>query len=174
MPDTLLTAKLNAYGFRLKALRLMNNSQRNQRTKINEVKVMKLNHIVPGYNFFFWSPSRFGVKIYFFQHIYQWFFLILNDTNFASYADDNNLYKICENTDAVAETLRMSAEKLFKWFKDNQIKESTDSFYLTWKVQEIQVKSKLEIHWLKAFSVWNSLVLNLIIISFWSECQKHL
>ena len=53
MPDTLLTAKLNAYGFRLKALRLMNNSQRNQRTKINEVKVMKLNHIVPGYNFFF-------------------------------------------------------------------------------------------------------------------------
>ena len=53
MPDTLLTAKLNAYGFRLKALRLMNNSQRNQRTKINEFKVMKLNHIVPGYNFFF-------------------------------------------------------------------------------------------------------------------------
>ena len=39
--------------------------------------------------------------------------------DFASYADDNNLYKACDNVDTGAETLSMSAEKLFKWFKDN-------------------------------------------------------
>ena len=37
--------------------------------------------------------------------------LTLNVPDFASYADDNNLCKICENTGAVAKTLRMSAEK---------------------------------------------------------------
>ena len=45
-------------------------------------------------------------------------FLILNNIDFASYADDNTLYNAYDNVDAVAETLRMSAEKLFKWFKD--------------------------------------------------------
>ena len=46
-------------------------------------------------------------------------FLIFNNIDFASYADDNTLYNACDDVDAVAETLRMSAEKLFKWFKDN-------------------------------------------------------
>ena len=35
LPHILLVAKLNAYEFRLKALKLMNNSQANQRTKTN-------------------------------------------------------------------------------------------------------------------------------------------
>ena len=39
-------------------------------------------------------------------------------------------YKACENIDAVPETLRMSTEKLFKWFKDNQMKDSIVKFYL--------------------------------------------
>ena len=47
------------------------------------------------------------------------FFVILNDNDFASYADDNTLWNACDNVDAVVETLRMSAEKLFRWFKDN-------------------------------------------------------
>ena len=57
-------------------------------------------------------------------------FLILNDIDFANYADDNTLYKACDNVDVVAETWRMSAVKLFKWFKDNQMKDNTDRFYL--------------------------------------------
>ena len=36
-----------------------------------------------------------------------------------SYADDSALFKACENVDALTETLKMSAEKLFNWFKDN-------------------------------------------------------
>ena len=45
LPHTLLIAELNAYGFRLKALKLMNNSQGNQRTKTNKL-------IVPDSKFF--------------------------------------------------------------------------------------------------------------------------
>ena len=50
--------------------------------------------------------------------------------DFTSYVDDNTLYKVCENFDAVAETLRISAKKLSQWFKDNQIKFNTNSFHL--------------------------------------------
>ena len=48
---------------------------------------------------------------------------------FASYADDNTLYKASEKADAVAKTLGMSAGKLFKWFKD-QMKGNVHRFHL--------------------------------------------
>ena len=44
----------------------------------------------------------------------------------ACYADDDNLHEACDNVNAVFKTLRMSAEKLFKRFKDNQMKGNTD------------------------------------------------
>ena len=56
--------------------------------------------------------------------------LILNDFDFAIYADDNTLSKECENVNAVTKTLRISSKKLFSWFKDNQIKGNTDRFHL--------------------------------------------
>ena len=37
----------------------------------------------------------------------------MNDIDFASYACDNTLDDACNNVDAVAETLRMTVEKLF-------------------------------------------------------------
>ena len=39
-------------------------------------------------------------------------------------------YKSCANIDAVVKTLRMLAEKLFKWFKDIQMKDHTDQWNL--------------------------------------------
>ena len=39
-------------------------------------------------------------------------FLILNDIDIVSYADDNTLHKACDNVDAVVKTLKISAEKL--------------------------------------------------------------
>ena len=69
MPHMLLTAKLNAYGFRLKASKLMNNSQGNQK------------------------DSRFGVKTYFFQNISECSFSYLNDIDIAYYTDVNTLLK---------------------------------------------------------------------------------
>ena len=54
----------------------------------------------------------------------------MNDIYFASYADDSTLYKACDNVDVVSEILRMSAEKQFKWFKDNQMKHNAYRFHL--------------------------------------------
>ena len=53
-------------------------------------------------------------------------FLILNDIDIVCYDDDNTQYKACYNVDAVFKTLKMSVEKLFKRFKDNQMKGRTD------------------------------------------------
>ena len=57
-------------------------------------------------------------------------FLILNDIKISCYGDDNTLYKACGNVHAIVKTLRMSAEKLFKWFKDNQMEGNTDKYHL--------------------------------------------
>ena len=57
-------------------------------------------------------------------------FLILNDIEITCYTNDNTLYKTYGNVDAAAKTLRMSAEKLFKWFRDNEMKGKTDKCHL--------------------------------------------
>ena len=49
---------------------------------------------------------------------------------FVNNADANIFYKTCENIDTVPKTLRMSAEKLFEWFDDNQMKDNTNKFHL--------------------------------------------
>ena len=75
-------------------------------------------------------------------------FLILNDADFASYSDGNAFSKACDNFDTVAKTLRMLTANLFKWFKDNQMK-GTQIGSIWYKVQNLQMKSKFEIHWLR-------------------------
>ena len=57
-------------------------------------------------------------------------FLILNDIGIASYAHDNNLCKTFANFDAAVKTLIMSAEILFKWLRDNQMKGNRDRCHL--------------------------------------------
>ena len=57
-------------------------------------------------------------------------FHILNDTDIAFYADDNTFYKGCGNVDAVVESLRISAEKLFKRLKHNQREGNTYKCHL--------------------------------------------
>lgn len=57
-------------------------------------------------------------------------FLILNESDIASYADDKSLYKAHEIIDVSDETLIMSAENLFKWFKGNQMEDNKDKCHL--------------------------------------------
>ena len=52
-------------------------------------------------------------------------FLILNDIDISCYADDNTFHKACGIVDAAVESLRISAEKLFKRLKHNQGKGNT-------------------------------------------------
>ena len=58
-------------------------------------------------------------------------FLVAKDVNFASYVDDNTIYQSGRNVDDVINDLQLSAEKLFRWFSDNQIKGNTDKSHLT-------------------------------------------
>ena len=57
-------------------------------------------------------------------------FLIADDVNDTNYADDNTIYKEHEKIDDLITSLRDAAEKLFKWFSDNQMKENTDKCHL--------------------------------------------
>ena len=101
LPHEVLITELNAYGFRLKAFKLMNNylSKNNQRTKINESSSS-------------WEQIIFGVPqgsvlgpILFNIFLID-FFLILKNIDIASYADDNALYKALTNVDATIKTFK--------------------------------------------------------------------
>ena len=57
-------------------------------------------------------------------------FLIVQNVDFASYADDNIIYDAGENIDEVKFSLQKSSKKLFKWFADNQMRTNEDKCHL--------------------------------------------
>ena len=57
-------------------------------------------------------------------------FLVISDTDFCSYADDNTVYNSGNSIDEVVSSLQESAEKLFQWISHNQMKENTDKCHL--------------------------------------------
>ena len=107
----LLIAKFNACGLRLKTLKLMNNFQENQRTKTNESYSSWSKQILFGVpqGLVVLRPILFDI---FLSNVsahcsISLVFLILNNTDFdsyASYANDNTLDNACGNVDSVAET----------------------------------------------------------------------
>ena len=46
-------------------------------------------------------------------------FLVISDTDFSSYADDNIIYDSGDSIDEVISSLQESAKKLFQWFSHN-------------------------------------------------------
>ena len=72
-------------------------------------------------------------------------FLFLNDIDITCFADDNTRYKACDNVDAVVKTLGIFAEKLFNGLRIIKWKAAQVSVIWDW-VQEIQIKSNLDIH----------------------------
>ena len=54
----------------------------------------------------------------------------LIDIDFASYTDDNTLYKEHDSIDQVISRLEETTESLFKWFSDNQMKANLDKCHL--------------------------------------------
>ena len=53
-------------------------------------------------------------------------FLILDNSYFASYADDNSPYTINKNTDSVTKSLEELSIPLVSWFKENKLKLNLD------------------------------------------------
>ena len=121
----LLIAKLNAYGFSLTALKLVHNylSNRKQRTKINSTYSSLLEII-------FGVPQGSILGPLLFNIFLIDLFFIIEDTDIASYADDNTPYVIADNIDGVIKSLEEASEILFKWFNDNLMKINADKCHL--------------------------------------------
>ena len=121
LPHDLLLAKLNAYGFSLPALRLVQSylSNRKQRTKINS-------------EFSSWEETLFGVpqgsilRHLIFNISLCDLFLMKNDVEFASYADDNTPLFVGDDLDNITLKFQNASKTLFKWFNGNQMKANPD------------------------------------------------
>ena len=120
----LIVTKLNAYGFSYSALKLMQTylSERKQRTKINQPYSSWENT--------FGVPLGYILGPILLNIFLSDLFLVVQNVDFASYADDNTIYDVGNNIDEVIFLLQESSEKLFKWFADNLMKTNEDKCHL--------------------------------------------
>ena len=138
LPHELLIAKLHSYGFSLNAPRLIHSylSNRRQRTKINE-------------SYSSWEEILFGVPQgsilgpLLFNIFMCDLFFIVNEIDFASYADDNTPFVSGDRLDDVLVSLENASLKLFDWFSNNQMKANPDKCHLlTSSTDSIAIKIK--------------------------------
>ena len=124
IPRQRMIAKLDAYGFDLKALTLVLNYLRNrkQRVKINS-------------SYSYWSDLLFGVRqgsilrpLLFIFTCDLFYFKENVDT--ASYADDNTPYCASHDIQTTINTLPDSSAKLSDWFSKNSMKANADKCHL--------------------------------------------
>ena len=110
-------------------------SERKQRTQINQA-------------YSSWEEILFGVtqgsilRPILLNIFLSDLFLVVQNVDFASYADGKTIYGAGNNTDEAIFSLQESSKKLFKWFADNQMKANEDKCHLivsTNEVTEIQI-----------------------------------
>ena len=111
-------------------------SERKQRTKINQA-------YKPCEEILFGVPQGSILGPILFNIFLSDLFLVVQNVDFASYADDNTIYDAGENIDEIIFSLQESSKKLFKWFADNQMKTNEDKCHLivsTNELTEIQIR----------------------------------
>ena len=133
----LLIAKLNAYGFRLPASRLINDylSNRRQRTRIGN-SFSDWIDVIPG------VPQGSILGPLLFNTFLADLFLVLKDVDIANFADDNTPFTSSNNIDDLIDSLEKASSSLFKWFKDNLFKGNPDKCHLLVSTNE---KTKINI-----------------------------
>ena len=117
IPHDLIIAKIAAYGFDTNALKLIHSylSNRNQTVKINSVySIWK--------DIFYGFPQGSILGPLLFNIHLRDLFHFLENTDIASYADDNALYSAKKNREIVINTIEISLQVLFDWFNDNFMK----------------------------------------------------
>ena len=72
--------------------------------------------------------------------LYMYFFSILNNVTFTSYADDNTPYVVRDGVIQVIESLKETSNELFCWFANNQLKANRDRCDLiTSSINEVSI-----------------------------------
>ena len=86
--------------------------------------------IVHGRKYFLVFHKALYLGLFLYNTFLSDLFLVINDTDFSSYADDNTIYDSGNSIDEVISSLQVSAEKLFQWFSNNQMKGNTEKCHL--------------------------------------------
>ena len=87
-------------------------SERKQRTKVNKA-------YSSWDNILFEVPQESTLGPILFNIFLSDLFLVVQNLDFASYADDNTIYDAGDNMDEVIFSLQESSKKHFKWFDDH-------------------------------------------------------
>ena len=104
------------------ALLLINDylSNRKQRTKIENTYSTWLDMIFGVPEGLILGPVLFNIFL----------FLIVNDIDIASYADDNTPYMIADNADDFITSLEQASNSLFEWYKNNLLNSNADKCHM--------------------------------------------
>ena len=112
IPHDLIIAKLAAYGFDTNALKLIHNylSNRKQNVKVNSTySIWKDIFMAFHTQGSILGPLLFNIRL-------CDLFYFLENTDIASYADDNTLYSAQKNRETVINTIKTSSQVHFNWF----------------------------------------------------------
>ena len=75
----------------------------------------------------------------FWKYFFGDLFLVVQNANFASYADDNTIYDADDIIDEAIFSLQESSKKFCQWFADNQMKTNEDKCHLIVSTNELTV-----------------------------------
>ena len=136
LPHDIIIAKLNAYGFDMKALNFIYDYLGNlkQRTKID-------NAYSSWQNILYGVPQGSILGLLLFNIDLCDLFFTLNHEDIANHADDNTVYVSGKNVDEVARFLEESSRVIFKWSSENQFQVNASKCHVLLSTGEhVQVK----------------------------------